>query len=112
VSTGTKVVLAALGAVVLIGLATGGILLARDDAPPTDYDDRIEDDFMATCTDDAEALGFAHPDEYCRCAYEAITIAVPFDRFLEIDAALQADPTSVPRSIQRIRTRCYLQVEA
>jgi hypothetical protein len=109
-----RLVLGAAGAVVLAGLVVGGILFLRDgeDEAPTDYDTRIEDDFMATCTRDAESLGFARAGDFCRCAYDGIRENVPFDRFLEIDAALQADPTAVPEQVDRIRTACYLEVEA
>lgn len=100
--------------VVLAGLVVFGILFLRDDdeAPPTAYDDRIEDDFMATCTADAESLGFARSADFCRCAYDGISGTIPFDRFLEIDAELAADPSAVPEDVDRIRTSCYLEVEA
>lgn len=100
--------------VVLAGLVVFGILFLRDDdeAPPTAYDDRIEDDFMATCTTDAEALGFTRAQDFCRCAYDGIREAIPFDRFLEIDAALAADPSAVPDDVDRIRTSCYLEIES
>jgi hypothetical protein len=109
-----RLVLGAAGVVVLAGLVVGGILLLRDgdDEPPTDYDARIEDDFMATCTRDAEDLGFTRAEDYCRCAYDGIREDVAFDRFLEIDRALQDDPTAVPEQVDRIRTACYLEVEA
>jgi hypothetical protein len=102
------------GVVVLAGLVVGGILFLRDsdDAPPTEYDQQIEDDFMATCTADADQLGFTQSGEFCQCAYDGISEAIPFDRFLEIDAALQSDPSAVPDEVDRIRTSCYFQVEA
>jgi hypothetical protein len=102
------------GVVVLAGLVVGGILFLRDsdEAPPTDYDQAIEDDFMATCTADADSLGFTRSGDFCQCAYDGIAETIPFDRFLEIDAALQADPSAVPDEVDRIRTACYLQIEA
>jgi hypothetical protein len=111
---GSRLVLLVLGALVLAGLVVGGILFLRDDdpAPPTEYDARIEDDFMATCTTDAESLGFSRAGDYCRCAYDRIREDIPFDRFLEIDAALAEDPSAVPDDVDRPRTSCYLQVEA
>lgn len=109
---GSKLVIGVAAVVVLAGAVVGGILFLRDEDPSTDYDARIEDDFMATCTADAEALAFARADEYCRCAYDAIRTEVPFERFLEVDAALAEDPTAVPADIDRIRTRCYLATEA
>jgi hypothetical protein len=98
--------------VVLAGAVVGGILYLRDEDPATDYDAAIEDDFMTTCTADAEAQGFTRAGDFCRCAYDAIRRDIPFERFLEIDEALATDPSAVPGPIDRIRTACYLEVEA
>ena len=109
-----RLLLGLAGVVVLAGLVVGGILFLRDsdEAPPTDYDAAIEDDFMATCTADADSLGFTRSGDFCQCAYDGIRESIPFDRFLEIDQALQADSAAVPDQVDRIRTSCYLQVEA
>jgi hypothetical protein len=109
-----RLLLGLAGVVVLAGLIVGGILFLRDsdEAPRTEYDQAIEDDFMATCTADAETLGFTRADEFCQCAYDGIREDIPFDRFLEIDAALQADSAAVPDEVDRIRTSCYLRIEA
>ena len=109
-----RLLLGLAGVLVLAGLVVGGILFLRDsdDAPPTEYDEAIEDDFMATCTADAEQLGFTRAQDFCRCAYDGIREDIAFDRFLEIDAALQADPSAVPDEVDRIRTSCYFRVEA
>ena len=111
---GSRLVLLIVGALVLAGLVVGAILFLRDEepAPPTAYDARIEDDFMATCTTDAESLGFSRAGNFCQCAYDGIREEIPFRRFLEIDAALAADPSAVPDEVDRIRTTCYLEVEA
>jgi hypothetical protein len=98
-------------ALVLAAAVVGGILFVREDDPPTAYDADIEDDFMATCTADAEALGFSDPAGYCGCAFDRIRAEIPFDEYLEIDAALAADPADVPARLDRIRTACYLEVE-
>ena len=111
-TTGSRLIIGAAGVVVLAALVVGGILLLRDEDPPTDYDARIEDDFMTTCTADAERRGFTRAADFCRCAYDTIRDEVPFARFLEIDAALQADPDAVPGPVDRIRTACYLDTEA
>jgi hypothetical protein len=103
------------GAVAVLGLAAlvvGGILYVRDEDPPSDYDARTEDDFMATCTADADSLGFTRAEDFCRCAYDDIRAEVPYERFVAIDEALQADPSAVPEEIDRIRTACYVEVEA
>ena len=111
-STGSKLVIGAAAVVVLAALVVGGILWMRDEDPPIDYDAAIEDDFMTTCTADATAQGFTRAGDFCACTYDAIVAEIPYDRFLEIDAALVADPTAVPGPIDRIRTACYLEVEA
>ncbi len=101
----------AVGAVTVAAVAVvGGILVLRgdDDEPPTGYEGEVADDFTAACTADAEARGIDDPAGFCACAFEAIRQRIPFDRFLEIDAALRADPTAVPPAIERIRTECYL----
>jgi hypothetical protein len=109
---GTRLAVGVVAVVGLAGLVVGGILFLRDEDPSTDYDARTEDDFMATCTADADELGFARSAPFCRCAYDAIRAEVPYDRFLAIDEALQADPAAVPDEIDRIRTACYVEVES
>ena len=111
-SVRSRMILGAAAAVVLAAVVVGGILYLRDEDPVTDYDAAIEDDFMTTCTADAEAQGFTRARDFCRCAYAAISTTIPYDRFLEIDAALTTDPSAVPGPIDRIRTTCYLEVEA
>jgi hypothetical protein len=103
------------GVIAVVGLAAlvvGGILYFRDEDPPSDYDARTEDDFMATCTVDAESLGFTRAEDFCQCAYDDITAEIDYDRFVEIDEALQADPSAVPDDVDRIRTACYVEIEA
>ena len=111
-SSGRRLVVVAAAAVVLAAVVVGGILFLRDEDPSTDYNAAIEDDFMTTCTADAEAQGFTRAGDFCRCAFDALRAEVPYERFLEIDAALATDPTAVPGPIDRIRTTCYLEVEA
>lgn len=111
-NVGIRLLLVAVGVLVLVALVVGGILLLRDDDPPTSYDAQIEEDFLAACTADAEAGGFAHPRDFCACAYGAITRQVPFDEFLRYDESLRDEPQEVPPVIDRIRSRCYVQVEA
>ncbi len=106
-----RLLVAIAAAVVLAAGVVGGILYLREEDPPTDYDARIEDDFMATCTADAEAAGFAQSGDYCRCAFDRVREQIPYDRFLEIDAALAVDPAAVPGPLDRIRTACYFEVE-
>ncbi len=106
-----RVVLVVVGVLVLVVLAAGGILSLRDDDPPSAYDDTTEDDFMATCTADAEARAFTRPAAFCRCVYDRLVAEVPYDRYVELDEALAADPTAVPGQLDRIRSACFLGVE-
>jgi hypothetical protein len=104
------------GVLAVVGLAVvvvGGILYLREeDTSSTDYDARTEDDFMATCTADAESLGFTRAADFCACAYDDIRATIPYDRYLAIDQELQEDPAAVPDEVDRIRTACYVEVEA
>ncbi len=109
---GSRLVVGALAVVGLAAVVVGGILFLRDEDPPTDYDARTEDDFMATCTADADQLGFSRAEDFCRCAYEDIRAQFPYDRYLEVDRALQRDPSAVPDALDRIRTACFVEVEA
>jgi hypothetical protein len=108
----SKLVVGAAAVAVLAAVVVSGILFLRDEDPPTDYDARIEDDFMAKCTADAENLDFSRSADFCRCAYDGIRAEIPFDRFLAMDAALEADPAAVPGPVDRIRTACYIEIEA
>ena len=76
-TAGSKVILGVAAVVVLAGAVVGGILYLRDEDPATDYDAAIEDDFMTTCTADAEAQGFTRAGNFCRCAYDAISTTIP-----------------------------------
>ena len=109
---GSRLLVGAIAVVGLAALVVGGILYFRDEDPPSDYDARTEDDFMATCTADADQLGFTRSDDFCQCAYDDITAEIGYDDFVEIDAALSDDPSAVPDDIDRIRTTCYVEVEA
>ncbi len=111
-STGSRLIIGVAAVVVLAATVVGGILYLRSEDPATDYDTSIEDEFMTSCTADAEAQGFTRATDFCRCAYDAIRQDIPFDEFLAMDAELAADPSAVPGSIDRIRTACYLDVEA
>jgi hypothetical protein len=93
---------------VLIAAAIGGILLLRGDRDDqTDYDDGVADRFLSVCTADAAGLGFVDPDGFCRCSYERIRAEIPFERFVEIDAAMAERSAPAPEEIVRIRSECY-----
>jgi len=97
----------ALGAV-LAAAAIGGILIMRADPDDqTDYDEAVAQRFLSVCRADAVDAGFADAEGFCRCTYDRIRVEIPYDRFVEIDAALADDPGAVPDEIDRIRTACF-----
>jgi hypothetical protein len=99
-----------LGGAVLAAAVIGGILLLRGDSDDqTDYNGAVADRFLAVCTADATDAGFNDPGGFCRCSYDRIRAEIPFERFVEIDAAMRDDPTAVPDEIDRIRTECFVE---
>jgi hypothetical protein len=68
------------------------------------YNAEIERNFMDSCTEDAE------PGEaVCQCAYDQIEATVPFERFVEIDEELNANPDARPPELVDILTECTSQ---
>jgi molecular chaperone DnaK (HSP70) len=65
-------------------------------APSTtaaDYSDEVEARFLSSCTEDVD---------FCQCVYDGFEASVPFDRFVEIDAAVAQDepfPPDIEESI-------------
>lgn len=66
-----------------------------------DYNATIEQNFMNSCTSDAEP----GPD-VCQCAYDKIEATVPFERFVEIDEELNQNPDARPQELVDILTEC------
>jgi hypothetical protein len=65
------------------------------------YNATIEQNFMNSCTSDAEP----GPD-VCQCAYDKIEATVPFERFVEIDEELSQNPEARPQELVDILTEC------
>lgn len=108
-AVGRRLAATLVGGTLVLGLVIGGILLLRGDADEqTDYDEAVAERFLSVCTQDAADLGFAAPAEFCRCSYERIVAEIPFDRFVQMDAAMREDPGAVPDEIDRIRTDCFV----
>ena len=67
---------------------------------------------MATCTADAESLGFTQAADFCQCAYDDIRARSPTTATWRSIWSSQEDPAAVPDEVDRIRTACYVEVEA
>jgi hypothetical protein len=48
----------------------------------------------------------------CKCTYDEITRQVSFDRYVELDKELQADPNKVPDELVRIVSDCASRVSS
>jgi hypothetical protein len=107
-----KIVWIALGAIAAIALIvilvvtmTSGDEGANADDPvegATDYNDAIEADFIAECTQDA-------PAEQCQCAYDQLEANVPFDRYVELAEEDLSGATSrddLPAELQAATEAC------
>ena len=70
-----------------------------------DYSADTEGAFMEACTVDQ-----AQPAPVCKCTYDEITRQIPFDRYVELDEELQADPNEVPDDVIRIVADCGSRV--
>ncbi len=112
-SVRSRMILGAAAAVVLAAVVVGGILYLRDEDPVTDYDAAHRGRLHDHLHGGRRGPGL-HPRRGTSAAAPttAISTTIPYDRFLEIDAALTTDPSAVPGPIDRIRTTCYLDVEA
>jgi molecular chaperone DnaK len=63
------------------------------------YTPAVEQEFMDSCVP-------AGGEPACECAYGEIVETIPFDRFSEIDAALEADPSAQFEELNAIITAC------
>ena len=105
---GRRLIATLVGGAVLTAIVLGAILIARGDGDEqTDYDESVAERFLSVCTADAADLGFTDPDGFCRCSYDRIRAEIPYERFVEIDAAVSEDPGGLPDEIDRIRTECF-----
>jgi uncharacterized protein YgiB involved in biofilm formation len=97
-----------MGAVVLAGCGTG-------QGSASSYDD-MEDAFMegceATAADDAaESDAAALPDDFCRCAFDALSgegegEGVEFDTLMDINADFTEEPARLPDEVVETFADC------
>ena len=86
-------------------LAVGALLSVGCSDSRRDYSADTEGAFMEACTVDQ-----AQPAPVCKCTYDEITRQVPFDRYVELDKELQADPNKVPDEVIRLVADCGSRV--
>ena len=71
------------------------------------YSADTEGAFMESCT-----VNQGQPVPVCKCTYDEITRQISFDRYVEIDKELQADPDKVPDDVLRIVADCGSRVNS
>lgn len=69
------------------------------------YSPDTEGAFMEACT-----VNQGQSVPVCKCTYDEITRQIPFDRYVELDKELQADPNKVPDDVIRIVADCGSRV--
>ena len=65
------------------------------------YSGDTEGAFMESCT-----VRQGQPERVCKCTYDEITRQITFERYVEIDKQLQADPDAVPDELVHIVAAC------
>ncbi|MDZ7732337.1 MAG: hypothetical protein U5R31_03810 [Acidimicrobiia bacterium] len=94
--------------VVVAGLLVLGLTGCRSPSnDPEAYTDTnaagtvvVEHNFLEACRD----AGTSESD--CRCIYDGLVEAVPFDEFEEIQGQLEDDPADVPESYVEVADGC------
>jgi predicted small secreted protein len=71
------------------------------------YSGDTEGAFMTSCT-----VNQGQPVPVCKCTYDEITRQIPFDRYVELDKQLQADPNKVPDELIRVVSDCASRVNS
>jgi hypothetical protein len=82
-------------AVLALGACTG--------QEPTAYGDEVRDNFVEGC------VGADAAEDVCTCTYDRITEEVEFDRFKEIEDALEEDGGEVPPELTDLFAQCGVE---
>jgi hypothetical protein len=90
---------------VLILLALCALLGVACSSSSRGYSGDTEGAFMESCT-----VRQGQPAPVCKCTYDEISRQIPFDRYVELDKELQADPNKVPDELIRIVADCGSRV--
>ena len=86
---------------VIVVLALCALLGVACSKSSRGYSGDTEGAFMESCT-----VRQGQPEPVCKCTYDEITRQIPFDRYVELDKQLQADPNKVPDELVRIVADC------
>lgn len=92
--------LAVIAAVVLLGSCTG------QQRTPSSYGDTTAKNFQKGCVETSTKGGVDNPSDYCKCSYDAVVKAIPFDQFKEVYSDLSDDPGPLPDQFAAIVARC------
>jgi hypothetical protein len=71
-----------------------------DTVPDGSYPDEVIDNFNNSCT------GSGGPADFCQCIIDVLQRDVAYDRFVEIDQELAADPTAIPPELDAAVDEC------
>jgi hypothetical protein len=70
------------------------------DPEPDGYGPELREDFVESCTDGGE------PEEACRCFYDHLAVAVPYERFKELDERIAQGDQELPDDIVDLAVTC------
>ncbi len=82
---------------VIVAFALAVTAAGCTDSRPDGYGAAVEALFVKGCAEPAE--GQALPEDVCRCAYERIKDAVPFEEYERLDEQLREDPEDIPDEV-------------
>ena len=85
----------------LVVIALCALLAVACSSPSHKYTADTEGAFMESCT-----VRQGQPRSICKCTYDSIAQQIPFDRYVELDKQLQADPNAVPDELIHIVSDC------
>ncbi len=87
---------------------TAVLLVSCGQETPTEYSSENQEAFMAACVD-AEVDGIFQ-QRVCRCVYDEAVETIPFERFLEINEALEeAEAAALPEDLLDVVAGCAIE---
>jgi hypothetical protein len=76
---------------------------SSDEEEPDAYGPELRDDFVESCTDGGES------EDVCRCFYDQLAVAVPYERFKELDEGIAEGDQDLPDDIVDLAVACSAQ---
>jgi hypothetical protein len=92
---GRRVVVSLVGPVLM---AAGAC--SSDEEEPDAYGPELRDAFVESCTDGGES------EAVCRCFYDQLAVAVPYERFAELDEGIARGDQELPDDIVDMAVAC------